>query len=418
MKSKLALNILLFGWVLFLTYLIYETREYGIRVITDHFFSPDRPADTIFHVMIFSVPIGSTITAYLVNERKKMLEQVSTSEQRLYHMLSEWRVTLDSMPYGIMLTDRNMGIIRANKYIADMAGMDIKDLLGRKCYEVIHRRSTCINECPAHAGSMPDEPTSFEFFDQSRNKFFLSGITPIRDDSGRITSFSHPLIDITALKEKEKKLKDAKDAFFNMLKDLDAANREMKEIHKGLLATFSNIIDAKSHWTKGHSVNTTAYAIRIAKRMGLSTSEIDLLRTAALLHDIGKISTYDHILDKPGSLSEREKELIRQHPAKGEEILKPIRGLADVLPVIRAHHEKVDGTGYPDGLKRDEIPLLSRILCVADSFDAMMSDRPYRTARSKEYTIREMKRCAGSHFDPRVVDSFLSVIHEESLIHA
>jgi putative nucleotidyltransferase with HDIG domain/PAS domain S-box-containing protein len=416
-KSKLALNILLFGWVLFLSYIIYEIREYGVNV-TDHFFSMDRPADTIFHILIFSVPVGSSITAYLVNERKKMLEQVSRSERRLYSMLQEWRVTLDSMPYGIMLLDKNMTIVRANKYIADMAGMDIKKLLGNKCHEVIHRRSSCIRECPAHAGTMPDEPASFEFYDQSRNRFFLSSITPIRDDSGKIIAYSHPLIDVTAMKEKEKKLEDARDAFFNMLKDLDTANKEMKGIYKGLLATFSNIIDAKSHWTRGHSVNTTAYAIKIARKMGLPASEIDKLRTAALLHDIGKISTYDEILDKPGNLTDQERELIRQHPTKAEEILRPIRGLADILPVIRAHHERVDGTGYPDGLKREEIPLLARILCVADAYDAMMSDRPYRTGRSREYAIEEMKRCAGAHFDTHVVDRFLEVLQEEGLIHA
>ena len=137
------------------------------------------------------------------------------------------------------------------------------------------------------------------------------------------------------------------------------------------------------------------------------------LRIAALLHDIGKIGTYDVILDSPQRLSSEEIGLINLHPVKGEMILKPIKQLQHLLPIIRHHHERVDGQGYPDGLKGDEIPLLSRIICVADSFDSMTSDRPYRSAGTIEYALSELKSCSNSQFDSTLVEAFIRVLDKK-----
>lgn len=199
----------------------------------------------------------------------------------------------------------------------------------------------------------------------------------------------------------------------NMLENI-SAHKELKELYQNLVIAFANIVDAKSPWTRGHSERVTEYAISIAKEMGVEGRSVEILRTAGLLHDIGKIGTYDIILDKPDRLTDAEFALVRRHPVKGEEILKPIKGFEDVFPLIRSHHEKFDGTGYPEGLKGDEIPLLARILCVADSYDAMTSDRPYRPALGREYAIEELKRCSGTHFDPKVVDAFLRVLERNN----
>ncbi len=200
-----------------------------------------------------------------------------------------------------------------------------------------------------------------------------------------------------------------------MLKDLDNTYKEMKDVYNNLVIAFSNVIDAKSPWTKGHSVNVTKYAEAIARAMELPEEDIYILRTASLLHDIGKIGTYDNILDKKGKLTDEEFAIVREHPARGEKILQPIKGLESVLPIIRHHHERVDGTGYPDQLKGDEISLLAKILCVADSYDSMIANRPYRTSRGKDYAIEELRRCAGTQFDPLVVETFIGVLQTDQI---
>jgi putative nucleotidyltransferase with HDIG domain len=211
---------------------------------------------------------------------------------------------------------------------------------------------------------------------------------------------------VTEIKKMEKKLLDSRTAFFNMLRDLDFSYKELKKLYESLVVAFINALDAKSPWTKGHSERVTSYAVAIAREMSLSWKDIETLRTAALLHDIGKIGTYEVILDKPQSLSIEELVLVQMHPVKGEEILSPIGQLKDVLPIIRGHHERIDGKGYPDGLKNNEIPLLSRIIAVADSFDSMVSERPYRQKVSIEDAFTELRRCSGTQFDPRAVDAF------------
>jgi len=197
-------------------------------------------------------------------------------------------------------------------------------------------------------------------------------------------------------------------------KELAEAYTELKDLNENLILAFANAIDAKSHWTKGHSERVCIHAVSIATEMGFDEKEIEDLRIAALLHDTGKIGTYDVILDKPDKLTAEEFELVKLHPAKGEKILSPVRQLKHILPVIRAHHEKMDGTGYPDGLKGDEIPLPARILCVADTFDAMTADRPYRPAPGKEYAIAELKRCSGTQFDQEVAEAFSRILNRDA----
>lgn len=202
-----------------------------------------------------------------------------------------------------------------------------------------------------------------------------------------------------------------------MLRDLDFSYKELKRLYESLILSFINAIDAKSPWTKGHSERVTNYAVAIAKEMELNEKDIETLRTSALIHDIGKIGTYEEILDKPERLTIEELNLVKMHTVKGEEILRPIRQLKDVLPIIRSHHERIDGKGYPDGLKDDEIPLLARIIAVADSFDSITSERPYRSIPMeenavKEYGISEIKRCSGTQFDPMVVEAFSKAINK------
>jgi len=186
--------------------------------------------------------------------------------------------------------------------------------------------------------------------------------------------------------------------------------QEVEELLINIIKVLSNVLDAKSPWTKGHSERVNRYSRMIAEKLGLSEETKRTLEMAALLHDIGKIGMYDHILNKPDKLLPEEFEIVKMHPVKGAEILKPISHLSEVIKVIAHHHEHYNGNGYPQGLKGEEIPLLSRILQVADAFDAMTSERPYRGIPGIEMAINELRRCAGTQFDPEIVEIFISVI--------
>jgi len=182
---------------------------------------------------------------------------------------------------------------------------------------------------------------------------------------------------------------------------------DIEELFIGTVKTLSEAIDAKSPWTRGHSERVTAIALDIGRELGLGDEEIKELELAGLLHDIGKLGTYEYILDKPGKLTEEEQEIMREHPRKGAEILAPIKQLSDICPIIKHHHEYYDGTGYPDGLKGEEIPFMARMLSVADTVDAMGADRPYRKGKPMAEIIAELERCSGTQFDPDVVSAFI-----------
>jgi PAS domain S-box-containing protein/putative nucleotidyltransferase with HDIG domain len=412
LRSRTAISVGLFGWLIFISYILYDYFHYK-SMTPEHFLRPDVPYEYYFHLVILSSLIGSQITAYLINQRKRLLQRTMLSEKRLNDTLKEWRTILDSMPYGVMLIDKEFNIIRANRYISEISGIPVDELTSKKCYQVLHRIDSSIDECPLKRSLMTGTDERIEMFDKDRGKYFISSVTPISDENNEITAFAHPLIDITELKLKEQDLRRSRDAFLNILKDVNRAHKELQDIYYELLLAFSTAIDAKSPWTRGHSERVTRYATMIAREMGVDGNDLDNLRIAGLLHDIGKIGTYDVILDKPSNLTDDELSIVKMHPVNGEKILRPIKGLKRILPIVRSHHERWDGKGYPDGLKGEDIPLLARILFVADSYDSMTSDRPYRPSPGREYAISELKRCAGTQFDPDIVEAFLRVIERD-----
>jgi putative nucleotidyltransferase with HDIG domain len=184
-------------------------------------------------------------------------------------------------------------------------------------------------------------------------------------------------------------------------------SRLYDDIERSYLQTvgaLTNAIEAKDPYTKGHTERVAKLSMRMAEALGLSGQEKEHLRFAALLHDVGKIGINRDILRKLSALNEEETDEMRSHPGKGVQILTPIHFLKPVLSSIRHHHEHYDGTGYPLGLKGGEIPFKARILSIADAWDAMRSDRPYRAALSLEEAKRELLRHAGTQFDPDIVD--------------
>lgn len=186
----------------------------------------------------------------------------------------------------------------------------------------------------------------------------------------------------------------------------------LQEAYLATVKSLAAAVDAKDTYTRGHSDRVATYATLTAERMGLSHEQRIALEMAAYLHDIGKIGVPGDILLKPGRLDDAEMAQMRHHPLIGANILKPVAFPWAITPVVRHHHEAFDGSGYPAGLKGEEIPLLARILTVADSFEAMTADRPYRKGRSVQEAVDELRRCSGGQFDPRIVEVFIETIRE------
>ena len=200
---------------------------------------------------------------------------------------------------------------------------------------------------------------------------------------------------------------------------LENLNQELHDTNIGLLETLSAVIDAYDIFTYGHSAQVAAYAGALAQKMGLPEEEQQKIVKAALIHDIGKIGVSETIVSKAERLTEEKFSIIRCHPAIGAEILSRMKGLQDLVPLMRYHQEKFVGSGYPEGLHGDQIPLGARILTLADSLDAMYSDRTYKASRNLEDVVAEVRRCSGTHFDPQVVKAFLELVeeHGQALFH-
>ncbi len=174
-----------------------------------------------------------------------------------------------------------------------------------------------------------------------------------------------------------------------------------------LITAFIHSLEAKDKYTEGHSSRVAAYSVQIARELKLSRKQILLIEQGAMLHDIGKIGISDIILNKPGKLDEEEFKAIHTHPSIGQKILKETGLETEVLDMVLSHHERYDGKGYPAGIPSAELPIAPRILCVADSYDAMTSDRPYRKGMSQEIALGILLECKGTQFDPEIVDAFV-----------
>ncbi|HEX9696411.1 MAG TPA: HD-GYP domain-containing protein [Actinomycetota bacterium] len=194
---------------------------------------------------------------------------------------------------------------------------------------------------------------------------------------------------------------------------LEAANVRLSAVNAGLTETLASVVDARDMYLYRHSHAASGYTERIARRMALPEEDVQLAKQGALLHDIGKVGIPEAILRKPAALDDDERSIMNSHSEIGSEILLRTHELSVVAAIVRAHHERYDGKGYPDGLTGSEIPVGARIVAVLEAFDAMISDRPYRKGRPIDEALEEIHRCSGTQFDPRVVKAFLGVVREQ-----
>src|SRR5437899_508573 len=214
--------------------------------------------------------------------------------------------------------------------------------------------------------------------------------------------------EISELAENFNKMAGDIEEYIERLKE---AAEENRELFIGSIRMLAAAIDEKDPYTRGHSGRVAKYSTLIGQELGLSTEELDKLRIAALLHDVGKIGVEDRVLKKPGSLTPEEFGLMKQHTVKGANIMRPVSQLKEMLPGIELHHEHMDGRGYPYGLQGQQIPLMARIIGVADTLDAMTTNRPYQTAMELDYAMDKIRALTGSKFDAVVVNALDSAVH-------
>jgi len=196
------------------------------------------------------------------------------------------------------------------------------------------------------------------------------------------------------------------------IKKIEAKTEEERIFNKAIIGAFSNCVDGKDTYTNGHSRRVAKYTKMLAIKLGESPETVERFYNVALLHDIGKIGIPDAILQKPGKLTDEEFAIMKSHSVRGYEILKDVQIQEDLAAGAHHHHERYDGRGYPDGLAGENIPWVACIIAVADTFDAMSSTRPYRKSLPEDFIINEIKNCAGTQFDPKVVEKFMELYNE------
>jgi len=230
---------------------------------------------------------------------------------------------------------------------------------------------------------------------------------PIRVFADRALAISRGDFKGTITTRSRNEIGQLADTFNHMTRQLDSYDRNMRELFLATIKSLAAAIDAKDPYTRGHSERVAFFSVAIARELGLDEKSLERVQIAGLLHDVGKIGIEDAVLRKPEQLTQVEYDIIKRHPVLGASIMGPIRQLKDIIPGMRHHHESLDGSGYPDGLAGGEIPLIARIIAVADTFDAMTSERLYQKANGDAFVIQTLQRLAGTRYDPKVVQAFI-----------
>ena len=341
--------------------------------------------------------VGIMICASDITEIKKVSEKLRESELR-------FRSLWENAPVAYHILDTK-GIIKdVNNTEAMMLGYSREELIGRPIFDFIlpEQREEAKKrfEMKISGQSVPKaEKRIYLRKDGTRIIVDINDVLE-RDVKGRIVGIRTAMIDITERKKAEEKIRQ-------MLES-------QKKLLLGLIQAISLMVEFRDPYTAGHQKRVAELASSIATEMGLPPEKIDSLRIAALLHDVGKIAVPSEILSKPGKLNEFELNLIRSHVEMGYEILKPIEFPWHIKEIIRQHHERLDGSGYPYGLRGDEIILEARILAVADVLEAMTSNRPYRPSYSLDQALEELLKHSGKFYDREVIATCIKLFKEKN----
>lgn len=338
------------------------------------------------------------------------LHSIEDFEKTLNYIISFITKTLDCTRASIMLKEENCLHIKASTGIAEDIVENTAIPIGEYISGGVFAKKKAIfihdvDEVPWLKGTVKTDHKSFISYPMLLAGLVLNeeaiGVINVTDKRDNRSFTQHDFETLNFI------VNTASIAIHNHLNRLN-----LKDAYFETTRALAQAIEAKDDSTGEHCERIEKYAIDIAREIGLSPGEIENLRYAAILHDVGKIGVREDVLKKPGRLTHEEYEEIKKHPVIGAEIVNGVQFLSEVVPVIYHHQERYDGKGYPSGLSGEAIPLGSRIIAILDTFDAMTSDRCYRKALKVEDAIAELRRCAGSQFDPRIVDLFVKVLQK------
>ena len=314
---------------------------------------------------------------------------------------------LDQLPEGVILVDRDNKIIYANRKAQEVRNVKSSDIVGedvRHCHPV--KSAERVERALNYIRNTGDAVFTRMVMDSVNEKTYENTYAGLIDGDGQYLGLLLLTRDITEHLELER----AKATYVQALSDeVERLSQELHELFVASMVTLVRVLEAKDPYTKGHSERVSEMAEIMAKHMWGAIPDTSELALAGRLHDIGKVAIRTEVLNKPGSLEDDEWVHIRTHPVVGERILSPIVRLSRVIDAIRHHHERFDGTGYPDNLTGNNIPEGARILAIADAYDAMTSNRPYRRAFDPARAAKEIKAQAGQQFDPKWAQLFLDL---------
>jgi PAS domain S-box-containing protein/putative nucleotidyltransferase with HDIG domain len=340
---------------------------------------------------IYKLPSGEIAAVYDdITERKQ-------AEDTIKRQLAEITHYYKNIPIGLAVLDCDLHFLKINDILAQINGIPAEEHINKTVKEIVPSLELQALKISAEILQTGEPVKDIKFSgetlaDPGVKHAWLEGWYPVKDDSGKITGFSVIVQDITERKQAEEKLK----------KTLDAT-----------IETISRIAETRDPYTSGHQQRVSQLSIRIAREMHLSQEQIETIRIAALIHDIGKISIPSEILTKPGKLSDIEFSLIKSHSQTGYDILKGIDFPYPIIQIILQHHERNNGLGYPNRLTGDEILLEAKIIGVADVVEAMSSHRPYRPALGVEAALEEITKNKGILYDPEIVDVCVKLFKEK-----
>ncbi|MBI5605141.1 MAG: HD domain-containing protein [Deltaproteobacteria bacterium] len=321
------------------------------------------------------------------------------AEEKILQAKEEWERTFDSVPDLIAIIDHQFRISRVNRALADRLDLTPKEMIGACCYDLIHGLQSPISPCP-HRQVLEDGRQRYtEFYETRLGGHFSLTASPLRGIGSNQAGVIHIFRDITDRKQAEGKI-------------IEEAEKLQKAL-AGIIQAMAATVEAKDPYTAGHQRRVADLAQAITDEMGLSEDQINGVRMAGVIHDLGKISVPAEILSKPTQLTEIEFSLIKVHPQTGYEILKEIEFPWPIAEMVWQHHERINGSGYPQGLKGEEILPEAKILAVADVVEAIASHRPYRPAHGIETALEEIAKQKGILFDPEVVEVCLRLFRED-----
>lgn len=365
----------------------------------------------IYRLGAVSTSFTAAIIAYAIHKYRLMSISSSTAATIAADSI------LATMADGLFVLNLNMQIVIANPFILNMLNYKKSDLHNRQITELVSEGNTFFDEVIWSKLMNKETVKNYELTFLSKDNTMIpvmfsassiinqnsqiSGIVCTVRDMREIHSLIEELRKATLLLDEKVK---------ERTRDLERAKSNLEKSYLHTLEVLALAIDAKDPYTLRHSENVTRYSSIIAKELKFDDNKMEELRNACRMHDIGKIAVPDSILGKQSKLSEVEWDVIKKHSKKGAEILEPMPFLRGAVEIVRHHHERFDGKGYPDGYNGDAISLGARIIAVADAFDAMMSDRPYRKAFSIQDAVSELQANSGTQFDPEIVEIFIKIL--------